>query len=174
MAIDETLRNVEDNAICECAVRLYPPGILVAPHANALRVPGLVFTLGVPARDVHVMHAAVMKRRALGIMALERHVSGRHMTNANHSEFSNLAVCDETLNFLVIPSVAVEQIHSYEPITRLNFANQLPFRGNVCTHRLLRQDMLAAGQSLTNLERPRIGKREQANDINGTVRENDV
>src|SRR5579864_8467162 len=75
MPIDESLGDVEYDSVGECSVHLHPPWIFVSPHANALRMPGLVLALRIPTRDIHIMHAAVVKRRTLGVVSLLWHMT---------------------------------------------------------------------------------------------------
>ena len=62
------------------------------------------------------MHAAVVERRAFGVMAFQRHVARCHVTDAKHRQIANLALGDEALNILVIPGIAVEQIHGDQTV----------------------------------------------------------
>lgn len=60
LSVDEALCDIEGDAVLERTVALYPPRVLVVPHPHALGMPGLVFTVGIPAGDVYVVHAAVV------------------------------------------------------------------------------------------------------------------
>src|SRR5271165_4880590 len=111
--VDKSLGNVEHHAVGECAVRLHPPRIFVPPGANPLGMPGLVFALGVPAGYVHVMHPAVVERRAFGIVPFQRHVARRHMADPDHGQVANLPLRNKSLNVLVVPGVPIEQVDRY-------------------------------------------------------------
>src|SRR5215831_5549667 len=75
VSVDEALRDVENNPILKRAVHLHPPGIFVSPHTNPLGMPSLVLATGVPAGDVDIMHAAVVKWRALRVVSFHRHMA---------------------------------------------------------------------------------------------------
>ena len=160
VAVDESLGNIEDDAVGKSAVRLYPPRIFVSPHAEALRVPGLIFALRIPARDIDVVHSAIVEWRAFGIVAFERHVSGRHMADADHSQVADFTVGNEVLNFFVIPGVAVEQIDGNEAVAGLDLADELPFGRDVGSDRLFREHVLVELESLSNLRGPCVGESE--------------
>lgn len=119
--------DIEDDAVGESAVGLDLPRVFVVPHAEALRVPGLVFTMRVPARDVDVVHAAIVERRALGVASFEGHMAGGQVADADNGEVADFTVLDELLNFFVIPGVAIEQVDGDKTVARFNFADELPF-----------------------------------------------
>jgi len=78
-----------------------------------------------------MVHPAVVERRSFWIMAFERHVTGRHVTNPNYCQVANFAFCDEALNVLVVPSVPIKQIDRHQTVPRFNLSYQLPFCGYV-------------------------------------------
>jgi hypothetical protein len=174
MAVDEALTDVEDDSVDESAVNLHPPGILVIPHGKALGVPGLVFASCVPTCDVDVVHAAIVKGRALGFMALEGHVARGHVADANDGEVADFALCDELLNFLVIPGVAVEQINRDETVAGFDFADELPFGFDVGRDGLFGKHMLAVGQGLADLLRTGICQGEQADGVDAGISKDGV
>ena len=81
------------------------------PHLDALGVPGVVLAAGVPAGDVDIVHAAVVEWRALGLVAFAGHVAGRHVADADDGKIADLAFLDEVDDFLVVPGVAIEEVH---------------------------------------------------------------
>src|SRR5690606_22036972 len=107
-------------------MHLHPPGILVVPHADALGVPGLVFALGIPAGDIHVMHAAVVEWRAFRLVALGGHVAGGHVADAHYRQVADLAFGDESLDFLVVPGIAIEQVDRNKAVAGLDPPAQIP------------------------------------------------
>src|SRR6476469_2627518 len=130
MSVDKPLRDIKHNSVSKGAVRLYPPRVFVTPHPETLRMPRFVFALSVPARHINVVHAAIMKWRAFRIVALKRHVSGRHVADTDQGQIANLACGNEPLDLLVIPGIAIEEIYGHETVAGLNLADQIP----LCVH----------------------------------------
>ena len=150
-------------------MHLNPPRILVVPHANALRVPGLVFAVGVPAGDIDIMHAAIVKGRPFGIVSFHGHMPGRHVADTDHSQITNLGLGDKPLYIFVIPRIPIEKVDRNEAVAGLDLAHQLPFGGHVGAERLFGQNVLAARQSSVDLLRPRVSQGEQSHHIDGGI-----
>lgn len=112
LSVDEALCDIEGDAVLERTVALYPPRVLVVPHPHALGMPGLVFTVGIPAGDVYVVHAAVVVGGTLIFVSLARCQSRSHVADAQDGKFANLAFIDKLLHSLVIPGVAQIKVDS--------------------------------------------------------------
>ena len=111
LSVDVALRDVEYHAVFERAVALEPPRVLVVPHADRLRVPCLVFRAGVPAGDVHVVHAAVVEGRTFVFVSLAGCESRGHVADADDRQLADLALRDEVADGLVIPGIAQIEVH---------------------------------------------------------------
>ena len=82
LSVNESLCDVEHDAVLESAVALHPPGVLVIPHPHALRMPGFIFTAGIPAGDVYVVHAAIVVGGTFILVSLARRKPRSHVTDA--------------------------------------------------------------------------------------------
>jgi len=103
LPVDEPLSNVENHAVVKSAVALYPPGVLVIPHVDPLRVPALVLTPGIPPRDVDVVHPAVMESRPLMFVPLSRHKPRSHVADSEDGQLPDFTLLDVVLHALVVP-----------------------------------------------------------------------
>ena len=103
LPVNEALGNIENHAVGESAVALYPPGVLVIPHIDSLRVPALVFTPGIPPRNVNVMHPAVVESRPLMFVPLARHKPRSHVADAEDGQLPDFTLLDVMLHVLVVP-----------------------------------------------------------------------
>ena len=65
-------RQIKDYAILKSSVTLYPPGIFIIPHVHALCIPCSIFTFGIPANDVNIMHSTIMESRAFIFVSFTR------------------------------------------------------------------------------------------------------
>ena len=151
LSVDEALCDIEGDAVLERTVALYPPRVLVVPHPHALGMPGLVFTVGIPAGDVYVVHAAVVVGGTLIFVSLARRQSRSHVADAQDSQFANLAFIDKLLHSLVIPGVPQIKVDSGNAIILFNQVHNFPFLINGIGNGFLRQDMLIAPDSFLYL-----------------------
>ena len=104
---------------------------------------------------------------AQGKAAFKRHVARRHMADPDDRQLTDLALCDEAPDILVVPGIAIEQVDGDEAVAGFDLAHQLPFGGDIGAQRLFRQYMLVVGQGLPNLLRPGIGQGKQSHGIDG-------
>ena len=151
LSVDESLCDIERDAVLESAVALHPPGVLVVPHPHALRMPALVFTVGIPAGDVYVVHAAVVVGGTLIFVSLARCQSRSHVADAQDGKFANLAFIDKLLHSLVIPGVAQIKVDSGNAVILFNQVHNFPFLINGVGNGFLRQDVLMAPDSFLYL-----------------------
>ena len=103
LPVNEALGDVENHAVVKSAVALYPPRVLVVPHVDPLRVPALVFTPGIPPRDVNVVHPAVMESRPLMFVPLARHKPRSHVADAEDGQLPDFSLLDVVFHALVVP-----------------------------------------------------------------------
>ena len=169
-----SLGNVEYDAVLERAVALEPPRILVIPHADGLCVPGLEFRFGIPACDVHVVHAAVMERRALEFVSFARGQPRCHVAYADDRQFADFALCDKILDGVVVPRIAQVKVHRREDFGLLGQRDRLPLLFHRVGDRFLGDDVLPARNCFLNLLRAGIRQCEQPDHLNLGVVEYDL
>ena len=134
-------------------------------------MPVLEFAVSVPAGDVDVVHTAVVKGRALGVVTLEGHMAGGHVADANDSEVANFALRDELLDFLVIPGVAVKEIDGNDAVASLDFANEVPLGTHVGGDGLFGEDVFMRSESAADLLGTGIRESEKADNVDGRIGE---
>ena len=128
-------------------------------------MPAIVLAAGVPARDVDIVHAAIVKRRAFWAMAFGGHQARRLVRNTNDRQVADLAVRDEALDGMVIPGTAIEHVHSHQPIASLDLLQELPFLAQRRGERFFCDHMLASIQRSTQQYRAYVGERENTDHI---------
>ena len=151
LSVDESLCDIEGDAVLERTVALYPPRVLIVPHTHSLRMPGLVFTVGIPAGNVYVVHAAVVVGGTLIFVSLARRQSRSHVADAQDGQFANFAFIDKLLHSLVIPGVAQIKVDSSNAVILFNQVHNFPFLVNGIGNGFLRQDVLMASDSFLYL-----------------------
>ena len=151
LSVDESLCDIERDAVLESAVALHPPGVLVVPHPHALRMPALVFAVGIPTGDVYVVHAAVVVGGTFVLVPLARCQSRSHVADAQDGQFANLAFINELLHGLVIPGVAQIKVDSGNAVVLFNQVHNFPFLVDGVGNGFLRKDVLMAPDSFLYL-----------------------
>ena len=174
LPVDMPLGDVEDHAVLERAVALEPPRVLVVPHAQGLCVPSLEFGPCVPARDVDVMHAAVVERGAFVFMPFARDETGRHVADAHDGQFADLTLCDEILDRIMIPRVAQIEVHGGEQGRAFGHFDGFPFVLYAVGDGFFGDDVLACGKSLFDLRFAGVGQGEESYDLNRGIVENEL
>lgn len=174
LAVDMPLGDVEHHAVLERAVALQPPGVLVVPHPHGLGIPSLEFRLGIPACDVHVVHAAVVERGAFVFVALARSQSRSHVADPDDGQFADLALGDEIFDRIVIPGVAQVEVHRREQGRVLGQLDGLPFVFDTVGNGFFSDDVLARGESPLDLRFARVGQSEQPHDLHFGIVENNL
>ena len=172
LAVDMPLGDVEHHAVLERAVALQPPGVLVVPHPHGLGIPGLEFRLGIPACDVHVVHAAVVERGTFVFVA--RSQSRSHVADPDDGQFADLALGDEIFDRIVIPGVAQVEVHRREQGRVLGQLDGLPFVFDTVGNGFFSDDVLARGESPLDLRFARVGQSEQPHDLHFGIVENNL
>ena len=126
LPVDVPLRDVEDDAVLERPVALQPPGILVVPHPDGLCVPAPELRAGVPAGDVHVVHAAVVEGRSFVFVPLAGCQPRGHVADPDDGQFADLALFDEVFDGFVVPRIAQVEIDRREHVALLGQFDCLP------------------------------------------------
>ncbi len=174
MAVNKTLRDIEHDAVVESPVHLNPPRVGVAPHTDTLCVKSLIFAAGIHPGGIHIVHSAVVERRAFGTVPLLRHMAGSHMADANNGQLSDLAFADEIHNYLVVPRRTVEHIHRHHPIGALHHSHDIPLGFDGLGDGFFEQQVFAGSQPFTNLFGAGVGKGEKTDYIHRRVGENNI
>ena len=174
LPVNMPLRDVEHHAVLERSVTLQPPRVLVVPHAHGLRVPCLELRFGVPARDIDVVHPAVVERRPFVFVPLARRQPRRHVAYADDRQFADLARGDELLDRIVIPRIAQIEVDRGEQRRLFDERHRLPFAFHAVGDRFLRDDMLACRDGLADLRQTGVGQREETDDRHLGIVEDDL
>ena len=127
LPIYKALCDVEHDTVFKRAMTLQPPRLLVAPHTHALSVPCSIFAAGIPACNVNIVHAAVVKAGALIFVTFAWRQSWCHVAHTNDGQFAQFALVNKTSHGLVIPRVAQIQVHGRQHMSFLGGVNHLPF-----------------------------------------------
>ena len=161
LAIDEALRDVIDDAVLEGAVALQPPWVFVVPHADGLGVPGLVFGVGVPACDVHVVHAAVVEGGSLVFVPFSGGESGRHVADADDGELADFSASDKILHDLRVPGIAEVEVDGAELVGRFFELDDVPLFAEFVGEGFFADDVLAGLYCLLDSACPGVGQCEK-------------
>ena len=114
LTIDETLCNVEDDAVLKRAVNLQPPRVFPIPHPYALGVPRLELVSGKPPRQVDIVHTAVVERRTFGLVPFAWSQSRCHVADTHDGQFAEFSAVDDASHLVVIPRVEKIHVHGGE------------------------------------------------------------
>ena len=123
---------------------LQPPRVLIVPHPDSLCMPGLVFRIGIPAADIHIVHSAVMERGSLKFVTLSRRKSRRHVTNAYDGQLAYLTRLYKVLHLLGVPSITQIEVHRAFSVGAFLHLHHLPLVFSLVGQGFLAYHMFAA------------------------------
>ena len=169
LPVHEALRDVEHHPALKRAVALQPPGVFVVPHAQALGVPRLELALGIPACNVHIVHAAVVEGGTLVFVPFARCKSRRHVADADDGQFAYLALVYPMFYIIMVPRVAQVQVDGREDGGVLGSFHRLPFFLNAFGNGFLADDVFSTCHGFLNLVPARVGQGKQSDHFYAVV-----